>query len=95
MSAEVPCPVCGLPLRVVAEIDPETQEVSAVVEPHEDCEPPTDVEVSRITITRVIGDAGDEVQVTASDDLAVIEGAGMLTMALDTWMRTNGFRDAE
>lgn len=51
------------------------------------------VDVARITVTRSVSDDDDVVSIDATDDLSVIEGAGMLTMALDTWMRTNGLRD--
>ena len=52
-----------------------------------------EIETSWITISRILSESGDDIRVTCSDDLDVIEGAGMLTMALDSWMGTNGLRN--
>jgi len=51
------------------------------------------VEVAYVRISRVVSEDEDAVAVEASDDLGVMEGLGMLEMAKDTWLRTNGLRD--
>jgi hypothetical protein len=50
------------------------------------------VEVARIEIVRTISDEsdGDIVTLDATEGLTMIEGLGMIELAKDTWLRSNG-----
>ena len=51
------------------------------------------IESGWIEIRRVVTEDDDQVHVTASDDLPMVEGLGLLELAKDTWLRTHGLRD--
>jgi hypothetical protein len=57
------------------------------------------VEIARITIVRNLfengredGD-GDVIDVDCTEGMSMIEGLGLLELAKDTWLRSNGLRD--
>lgn len=52
-------------------------------------------EIARITISRVLTDDDDQVQIDATEGMSMIEGLGLLELAKDTWLRTHGLRDEE
>ena len=58
---------------------------------------PEPVEIARITIVRNLFDdergSEDVIDVDCTEGLSMIEGLGMLELAKDTWLRSNGLRD--